>query len=357
MHTSLYPLHCDLGAKMTEFCGWEMPLSYTTIQEEHRAVRERAGLFDVSHMGRIAIKGAGAECFLDYLATNRIRGKRDGTATYSLLCKEEGGCLDDLLIFRLAADDLFLIANAANREKDWRHLTRYCSDFEVTLFPVYEKEGILALQGPSSAAILAPLIPGVEAMHPMRVAPFTYEGKELLVATTGYTGERGFELFAPNTLIPILWRRILDIGRERGITPAGLGARDTLRLEMGFALYGHELTEELFPTETVAAWAVKLDKERFLGKEAISALEKSSQRRHPCAFFVARGGIPRGGEPVTGDGVRIGTVTSGGFSPTLQRTIALGLLDRLPGEGEELAIAVRGRPLRAEITHLPFVKK
>ncbi len=351
--TVLYPKHKKLGAKMAEFAGFEMPIHYKGIILEHLAVRENVGIFDVSHMGRIIIKGPGAEELLDTLSTNKIAGKKPGSATYTVWCHPYGGCVDDLIVYRLGAEEFFIVVNASNREKDLEHLKRHAESYEVEIVPCYETEGIVAIQGPKARELVSEIFPEASEMKPMKVQRAPFSGETVLLASTGYTGSAGFEVYASNQAIDGLWDLCLEKGKRHGIEPAGLGARDTLRLEMGFALYGHELADDIYPTETVSSWTVKLNGRDFVGKEA---LQKLQTKRHQFGVVVEKGGIAREGYEVFFKGELIGKVTSGTFSPSLRQAIAIVLADQKLELDDRIEIQVRQRKLYARVIKMPFYK-
>lgn len=332
---------------MAEFAGWDMPIQYQGIIHEHETVRNRVGIFDVSHMGRILIEGPEAEALLDFLSTNKIAGRKNGTATYTVWCHENGGSVDDLIVYRLDAEAFFVVVNAANREKDLMHLKKAAESYNAVITPLYDNQGILAVQGPKAAELI-PL-----EMKPMRVQEAELGGRHFVLATTGYTGEKGFEVYAENSVIEYLWDDFLEKGKPFGIEPIGLGARDTLRLEAGFALYGHELSDHILPTESVSKWTVKCDKERFLGKEAI---EKSRSTKVQFGVKIIDKGVAREGALLYYSGKPMGKVTSGTFSPTLKQGIAIVMGDRPLEVDTEVEIEVRGRRLRGRVVTLPFIK-
>jgi len=342
--TILNPYHKQLGAKMVEFAGWEMPIQYQGIIQEHNSVREHVGVFDVSHMARILIEGADAESLLDFLSTNKIAEKKVGAATYTVWCHQEGGAVDDLIVYRLSDERFFVVVNGSNREKDLAHLQKYAQGKQVTVTPLYENHGILAVQGPEAQALL----PILSDMKPMRVCETDFEGSPIVLATTGYTGAGGFEIYAENSVIVKFWEFLM--GQE--VTPVGLGARDTLRLEMGFALYGHELADDIDPNETVSKWTVKWDKENFLGKEALQAVQNP---RSQFGVLMTERGIAREGAEVFWQNEVIGTVTSGTFSPSLQKGIAIVMANRTLDPGQEVELAVRQRRLKGTVVKLPFI--
>lgn len=344
MRTPLFERHVSLGAKIVPFAGWEMPLHYPLgILHEHHAVRHAAGLFDVSHMGRIAIDGPDAEAFLDYLSTNRIAGKPDLSTTYTVWANEQGGSVDDLIVYKQDYNHFFVIANACNREKDLAHLKLYSQRFNVYIRACYQSEGILALQGPSAVQLAKTVIPEAASLTQHR---FLITG-DLILSGTGYTGSGGCEIFAPASRIRTLWDQLLNAGAE----PTGLGARDTLRLEMGYALYGHELSESISPTESIASWTVKWDKE-FLGKTALQTLEP--KKRHAFGVVLLEKGIAREGHPVWNGDRQIGIVTSGGFAPSLNKAIALILVEDRLLAGDKVEIQIRDQRAGATVVPLPF---
>jgi aminomethyltransferase len=349
MKTVLYDAHVALKAKMVEFCGWSMPVLYRGVIEEHQCVRNHAGLFDVSHMGRISIVGEDAEAFMDHLSTNKIAGKEDLTATYTVWCNEYGKAVDDLIVYKESKDKFFVIVNAGNRDKDLAHLKQHLNTWKVVIQDHYKEGGILALQGPKALQVVEKVIPGASKIKPMHFARFN---GDLIVAGTGYTGASGVEIYADNETIAKLWGNLLAAGRDEQIAPIGLGARDTLRLEMGYALYGHELSDEIAPTESVSHWTVKYDGRHFLGKEALMALEP--HKRYQCGIVLIDKGIARENYPVLQDGKVIGRVTSGTLSPTLNQSIAIVLVDKNLKLDDIVEVQVRQNLCRAKVVKLPF---
>jgi len=356
MRTGLYDRHVALGAKMVDFAGWEMPVQYSGVIQEHIAVRENVGIFDVSHMGRVLIKGPEAEKLMDYLSTNRIAGKKDFSATYTVWCDQSGGCVDDLIVYKEGEDRFFIIVNAGNRDKDLNHLKKVAEGFDVTIEERYQ-DGILAVQGPNARPLMTRLFPEAENVRPMRFASVEFEGHQVILSGTGYTGSGGFELYGPMEAIISLWGWALEEGKAFGIQPIGLGARDTLRLEMGFPLYGHELSDDIFPTESVASWTVKLDKEDFLGKEALEKFESQGKKRQESGVVLKGRGIAREGYRVFKGERQIGEVTSGTMSPSLKQAIAMILVDGKLEQGENIEIDIRGKRVQAEVVPLPFWRK
>lgn len=346
--TPLFERHRELGAKIVDFAGWEMPLQYQGILQEHQTVRNNAGLFDVSHMGRIAIEGKGVGAYLNFLSTQEILGKPDGSVMYTVWCNDQGRAIDDLLVYKISDTSYFVVANASNREKDFAHMCAYAADWNVKITPVYEQEGILALQGPHSAQILSQLFPQIDTLKPMHLLTTTFHGYPLIISRSGYTGELGFELFVDHAVLVDLWNVLM----EAGALPVGLGARDTLRLEMGYALFGHELNETIYPTETVANWVVKLNHE-FLGRTAI---EKLTHPRYQCGALLQEPGIAREGCVVFFEGKPCGVVTSGTFSPTLRQAIAIVFVEEKLKPHDMVTIQIREKQVHAEIVKLPFLQ-
>jgi aminomethyltransferase len=357
MKTALYYRHVALGAKMISFAGWEMPLQYKGIVAEHQTVRQTVGLFDVSHMGRILVRGADAEPFLDYLSTNKIAGKAPGTVTYTVWCHENGGCVDDLMIYKQSSEEFAVVVNASNRQKDLEHLRQQSEGFHVLIQDRFEEDGILALQGPLAEELLSSFIPLVKEIKPMHFMITGEQDQACLVSRTGYTGAGGFEIYASSSTIEFWWDRLLEYGKAYGLEPVGLGARDTLRLEMGFALYGHELADDIAPIETVAGWAVKWDKKDFLGKKALEKLEQSGKKRFQHGLLLVDKGIAREGYPIFKGEKQIGKITSGTFSPTLNQAIAIGMVEEFLDIESEVQVQIRQQMCRAKVVQLPFIRK
>ncbi len=360
--TPLHGVHQAMGARMVEFGGWDMPVRYTGDLAEHRAVRTAAGLFDLGHMGQVNLTGPDALPFLQWLVTNDFASLPVGQARYTLLCRPDGGTLDDLIVYRLP-DRWFIVLNAANREKDvaWMRARRAeRPELDVTIDDVTDETGMLALQGPQAETVLQRLtgadLSGLEQFGAVE-APV--DGAPALIGRTGYTGEDGFELYFPVEQSEHLWRKILEAGRPEGAQPIGLGARDTLRLEAKMALYGHELTEEINPLEAGLGWVVNFDKGDFIGREALLRVRDAKPARRLVGFrMVERGGAPRAGYEVQVDGEPVGFVTSGTHSPTLNQSIGLALVRRgAAGVGKPLDIVIRGKPVRAEQVKTPFYRR
>jgi len=343
---------------MVEFAGWEMPVQYRGVIEEHLAVRRQAGLFDVSHMGEIEVRGPKALELCQRLTANDVARVAKGQAQYNLLLNENGGVVDDVVVHRLEEDHLLICVNAANTEKDFRWMTERSGE-GVDIQDASSRYVQLALQGPLAEKILQPLTPlRLEAMKPFRFALGEVCRIRCLVARTGYTGEDGFELYCDSSAGERLWNGLLDAGRDVGLQPAGLGARDTLRLERALPLYGHELDEGTTPLEAGLEWVVKFSKGSFLGREALLKQKQEGLNRKLVGLETIEPGIARSHYPILKRGQRIGEVTSGTKSPTLGRSIALGYV--LAGEGSvgnAVDVEVRSRRVQARIVSVPFYRR
>ncbi len=356
MKTALYEKHKLLGAKMVDFQGWEMPLHYKGILHEHRNVRQAVGIFDVSHMGRILVKGPEAESFLNYLSTNDIAYKSDFSATYTTWANSEGGCVDDVIVYKHNLQDYFIVVNASNRQKDLDHVKKHSHGFNVHVEDLFDSGGILAVQGPYALAVAHRVFgEAIPLLKPMHFYSFDYQKTSVIISGTGYTGAGGFEIYGPNSVIVELWDRFLQEGKSLGIEPVGLGARDTLRIEKGYALYGHELSDSIAPTESVAAWTVRWDKKDFLGKTKLEALETNPSKRSSYGIMLLDKGIAREGCELYDEGRLVGKVTSGTFSPTLNKSIAIILVRGHYHVGYKLNVEIRQRRIPAEIEPLPFL--
>ena len=356
--TPLYECHVEAGARIVEFAGWRMPVQYSGVLEEHRAVRESAGLFDVSHMGEIRVAGAAAEETLQRLTPNNVARLRPGRAHYSALLTERGTYIDDLLVYRLAADEFLLVVNAANRARDHEWIAGHAGE-GVDVGEVSDDYALLALQGPEAEAILQPLTGAeLEKLKYYRFVQAELDGRRAILSRTGYTGEDGFEIYAAPRDAPDLWRRLLAEGGPRGLLPAGLGARDTLRLEAAMALYGHELDESTTPLEAGLDWTVKWSKGDFIGRGPLLEQRDGGTARRLAGFEVSGRGIARQGSRVLVAGRPVGEVTSGTWSPTLGKAIGMAYVETGCAEpGRELTLEVRGRELAGRIVELPFYRR
>ena len=357
LRTSLFDRHAALGAKLADFGGWEMPIEYPGggVLREHEAVRTRVGLFDVGHLGKLTVRGPGAAAFVDGVLTNALDRIGPGQAQYTLCVDDAtGGVVDDLIVYLRAADDVLLVPNAANCAEVARRL-REAAPAGVEIVDRHADLGVLAVQGPLSDEVLAAL--GLPHGHDyMAFAQATWQGAPLTVCRTGYTGERGYELLPPAELAPQLWDALLAEITARGGLPAGLGARDTLRTEMGYPLHGHELTLDVTPVQARVGWAVGWRKPAFWGRDVLLAERERGAARLAWGLLALERGVPRAELTVrSADGADVGRTTSGTFSPTLKQGIGLALLDRSVGEGDEVLLDVRGRSLRCRVVKPPFV--
>ena len=362
--TPLYARHVAAGGRMVPFAGWTMPVQYAGVIEEHRAVRSAAGLFDVSHMGEIRVAGAGAEALLQRLTPNDVAKLTPGRAHYSGLLTERGTYLDDLLVYRLVPGDplgdFLVVVNAANRERDAARFAEFAEAAgDVEFEDVSDRIALLALQGPRAEEILGPLVSiDLGAVRYYGHARGEVGGKPGIVSRTGYTGEDGFELYLDPADAVAVWDLLLDRGEGYGLQPAGLGARDTLRLEAAMALYGHELDERTTPYEAGLGWVVKLDKGEFVGRDALARQNAEGVGRKLAGFEVTGKGIAREGHELRAGGETVGRVTSGTWSPTLERAIGMVYLPpEAAAAGTELVVDVRGRELPARTVELPFYKR
>jgi len=355
--TPLYEEHLKLKAKMVEFHGWLLPLQYSGILAEHNAVRNAAGLFDVSHMGEIIVKGEGSEASLQRILTNDISAVKPGRAIYSPMCYSDGGIVDDLLVYKLDGESYMLVVNAANVERDYQWLLLHASGAEIE--DVSDRYAQLALQGPNSLEILQNLTPQpLNEIGFYRFKPnVLIGGTSALLSRTGYTGEDGFEIYLDAAEAPILWQRLLDAGSSLGLVPAGLGARDTLRFEACLPLYGNELSERVTPLEAGLDRFVKFSKD-FIGKEALWAQKEGGVKRRIAGLELLDPGVPRQGYEVRADGEAVGLVTSGNFAPYLKKYLALALLNSdFSREGQKLSVSIRGKEHRATVVPTPFYRR
>ncbi|MHB1652146.1 MAG: glycine cleavage system aminomethyltransferase GcvT [Desulfitobacteriaceae bacterium] len=354
--TPLYGEHVTAKAKVIDFGGWEMPVQYTGVIEEHNTVRTKAGLFDVSHMGEVDVQGKDALIFVNHLITNDAQRIADGQILYSPMCYANGGIVDDLLVYRHNLEHFYLVINASNADKDYAWMLEQVGDFAVILKNVSGETAQLALQGPLAEVIL-------QKSADIDLSQISYywfkygkiDGVPCLISRTGYTGEDGFEFyFAPEYAVQ-LWRKVLASGETEGVKPIGLGARDTLRFEARLPLYGNELGPDISPLEAGLGIFVKIDKTGFLGKEPLVKQKEEGLRRRLVGLEMVERGIARSHYPIQKDGEEVGFVTTGSFSPTLNKNIALGLVrSDLVRMGEELDVIIRDKPVKAKVIPTPF---
>lgn len=360
--TPLYDLHVRHGARLTPFAGFEMPIQYSGIIDEHMAVRQAAGIFDVSHMGEVMVRGPHALAYVQRLVTNDVSKLYDGKAMYTVMCGPEGGIVDDLLVYRISKNEYMLVINAANIEKDLAWMRQHQIN-GAELDDISDDTALIAVQGPLAFDIVNDAA-GVE-LDDLKFYHFTqpddFIGNErVIVSHTGYTGERGLEIYCRPDAAPAIWQSLIEEGTARGLRPCGLGARDTLRVEAGFCLYGNDITEDTNPLEAGLGWLVKLDKEEFIGKAALVEAKAKGLARRLVGFILEDRGIPRTGFAIADEsGREIGSVTSGTQSPVLATGIGMGYVpneERFTAEGAKLLIKSRGRDLNARVKKPPFHK-
>jgi glycine cleavage system T protein (aminomethyltransferase) len=358
--TALIDVHRAAGARLIEFGGWLMPVQYTGILEEHRAVRERAGLFDLSHMGELHVEGDGAGDALAAALVTDPRTLAVGRAQYSMICAPDGGIIDDLIVYRLGPERFLVVANAGNAVVVSDELATRLGRWRAVLDDRSLATSLVAIQGPAAAGVLAPLTDvDLEALRYYAIAEGQVAGVPALVARTGYTGEDGFELFVDWGRGAEVWQALAEAGMGAGVVPCGLGARDTLRLEAGMPLYGNELDRETTPFDAGLGRVVKLDKPGdFVGRAALERIAREGPAKRLVGMTITGRGIARHGHPVLRDGSRTGTVTSGTHSPTLGKPIAMAYV--APGDGEPgtiLGVEIREQPISAEVVPLPFYRR
>ena len=360
--TPLHEEHLKLKARMIPFDGFDMPVQYTGIIEEHFAVRGTVGIFDVSHMGEIEIKGKDALPFVDYLLTNSVMKMKDGDVKYSPLCYPHGGQVDDLFVYKVRDDFVLLVVNASPNYsvKDYEWILRNKGDFDVEISNKSKDYGEVAVQGPDAVKLLEPLVKADISLKELKRFKFIFAelfGKKILISRTGYTGEDGFEIytFDPEDIV-VIWKGILEKGKKYDIKPCGLGARDTTRFEVCYWLYGNDIDETINPLESGQGWTVKFDKGNFIGKDALIEIKKRGINRKLVGLYIPQGGIPRSKMEVRKDGKKIGYITSGNYCPSLKKVYALAILD-LPytEKGDKVKIVIRNKEVEAEVVGTPFL--
>ncbi len=356
--TALYPIHKQLGARIVEFAGWEMPVQYEGVRAEHLAVRNAAGLFDVSHMGEIEIRGKDAASFCQWITTNDVYGVDRFQAQYTIFCNHAGGVVDDVILYKFSDENYLFCVNASNTAKDFKWIVEAKSTYEVEITDRSPEFSQIALQGPFSERILSEST-GVDigTLKRFHFRESQWNGLELLIARTGYTGEDGFEIFMPWEKAPELWNSLMETGDQSGIKPCGLGARDTLRIEMGYSLYGHEIDEDINPLEAGLGRYVKMESGDFIGKEALRKALEKGLRHKIVGFQMIDRGIPRQGYGIFKNGVFLGNVTSGTLSPSLEKSIGMGYLTNDIDRNEKIQIEIRNKMREAETVNMPFYKK
>lgn len=358
--TPLYETHVKYGGKIVEFGGWLLPVQYAGILDEHKTVREKAGLFDVSHMGEVLVKGPDALAFLQKLVTNDVARISDTQVQYTPMCYPDGGTVDDLLIYKRAQDEYFLVINAANIEKDWQWIQDNSEGFQVELTNLSAETAEVALQGPLAESILSKLTTArlAELKYYWFIPEAEVAGKKVMISRTGYTGEDGFEIYCCPDDAAALWEAMMEAGNPYGLVPAGLGCRDTLRFEATLPLYGHELSAEITPLEAGLGKFVALDKGEFNGCEILAQQQQTGVRRKIAGFVLTGRGVPRSEYPVISGGRQIGMVTTGSYAPTLEKNLGLALVEAdFAKIGQQFSIEIRGKEISAEVISKPFYRR
>ncbi|WP_375447086.1 glycine cleavage system aminomethyltransferase GcvT [uncultured Fibrella sp.] len=353
-------VHRALGAKIVPFAGYEMPVRYSSDLDEHNTVRNAVGIFDVSHMGEFILKGPGALDLIQRVSANDASVLFDGKVQYSYLPNDRGGVIDDLLVYRISENEYMLVVNASNIDKDWNWVNQYAPDYDVELVNVSDDMCLFAVQGPLAAKALQPLTNALlESMSYYTFEKTDFAGMaNVIVSATGYTGAGGFEIYVSNHQAETVWNAIMEAGAPYGIKPIGLGARDTLRLESGYCLYGNDITDDISPLEAGLGWVTKFT-HNFINSEALKQQKDQGIARKLVGFSMIDRGIPRGHYSLcTADGTVVGEVTSGTQSPTLGKGIGMGYVPaELSKPGTEIYVSVREKLLKAEVVKLPFLKK
>jgi len=357
--TKFYNCHISHNAKMVDFAGFEMPIQYSSIIAEHKAVREKVGVFDVSHMGEIIVKGKNALDFLQYITVNNAAILDVGKVQYSAMCYSDGGIVDDLLVYQIADNEYMLVVNGANKEKDFEWINKNNS-FGIEIIDESDEYSLLAIQGPNSRKVVEKLFNQV-----IDIEYYTFFVTELLeipvlVSRTGYTGELGYEIyFKGNEIIAEqIWNKLFELGKEFHITPAGLGCRDSLRLEMGYCLYGNDINSETTTLEAGLGWITKMKKGEFIGKDVLVAQKENGLQKKLVPIIFEDRAFPRKDYHIQKNGKIIGKITSGTVSPSLDKPIALGYVEtKYAEENEDLEVIIRNKSVPAKITKLPFLNK
>jgi aminomethyltransferase len=357
--TKFNNLHKNLGAKMVDFAGYEMPVQYSSIIAEHKAVRNSVGVFDVSHMGEVFISGEKALEHVQHITTNDASKLTPGRVQYSTMCYPDGGIVDDLLVYNLAKNEYMLVVNAANIEKDYRWMVEN-NEFGADIKNLSDDYSLLAVQGPDSEKVIQKLVSNNLDLEYYHFRVDKIAGVDIILSRTGYTGETGYELYftGDESDAEKLWNSIFEAGKEFDIQPVGLAARDSLRLEMGFCLYGNDIDETTNPIEAGLGWITKLKKEEFIGKDVLRKEKEEGTKRRLVAFISDERFFPRQGYEITSNGRNIGNITSGTVSPVLEKPIALGYVNsEFKTAGTIVNFLIRGKEVPAEVIQLPFVKK
>lgn len=355
--TPLNAAHRKLNGRMVDFAGWDMPVQYSGLEKEHQAVRTQAGLFDVSHMGEVEFRGRGALEEANRLITNDLAKIADGQAVYAGLLNERGTFVDDIVAYRFNPEHIFICVNASNRQKDFQWMFEHAR----TVKPVDRSDeyGQIAVQGPKAFGIVQKLAnKSLEAVGTYRFTTGQVAGIDCIISRTGYTGEDGFELYCAPDKAEKLWFSLLDAGQGDGLIPCGLGARDSLRTEMKYALYGNDIDDQHTPLEAGLGWIVKLDKSEFIGKAALEAQKAAGIPRKLVGFEMTEAGIPRSHYAILKDGMKVGEVTSGTMGPSIKKAVGIGYVPTpLSAEGSTFHVEIRGRPAAARVVKTPFWKR
>jgi aminomethyltransferase len=357
--TSIFSEYSRYGGKIVEFFGWELPVQFSGIIDEHLNIREKVGLFDVSHMGEILVTGKQAESFTDYMVTNSVKKMEHNKVIYTPACYENGGIVDDLLVYKFSNIKFLLVINASNVEKDFEWVKDNAKEFQVDVQNISSETTQLAIQGPKSSLIIKEFFNNaLEEIKLFTFRQINYKGEEIIISRTGYTGEDGFEIYMPNKLGKDLWNDLLNTGQKYGIKPTGLGARDTLRFEAKLMLYGNDINENTNPIEASIGWTVKLDKENFIGKQALQNVKDDGLKRKLVGFEMIDRGIPRHNFKIFKDADEIGFVTSGTYAPYLKKNLGLGYvkIDQC-NIGNIINVEINNKLLKAQIIKTPFYKR
>ena len=357
--TRFNKIHKRIGAKMVEFAGYEMPVQYSSIIAEHRAVRNSVGVFDVSHMGEIFVSGSKSLEFVQDITINDASRLFPGRVQYSAMCYPDGGLVDDLLVYNLAKNKYMFVVNASNNNKDYKWMAEN-NEFDVEIKNLSDEYSLLAVQGPESKKVIQKLMRTDLDLQYYYFREDKVAGIDVIISRTGYTGESGYEIYfkGNETIAEKMWDKIFEAGKEFNIKPAGLGARDSLRLEMGFCLYGNDIDKFTNPIEAGLGWITKLNKDKFIGQEALIKVKENGIRRKLVALVSEERSFPRQGYEITVNGKKVGSITSGTVSPVLEKPIALGYVDtEFTSVGTKVNFLVRGKEVPAEVVKLPFINK
>jgi aminomethyltransferase len=359
LKTPLYNAHTSRKAKMVPFGGWLMPVSYESVLAEHKCVREACGIFDVSHMGEVRVKGPDAEKYLQWMTINDVTKLKDGAGQYTAILNENGGMIDDLILYRLKSDEFFICVNASNRKKDFDWFKSHTNNFQVTVTNESDNWAQIAIQGPKSQSVVSSIISendrkAFDQLAYTNIMSCNVYGNAALLARTGYTGEHGYEIYVPASIAERVWMALLEMSASHGVRPIGLGARDTLRLEACYLLYGNDMNDDVTPLEAGISWATKIDKGDFIGRQKLQEQKASGLQRQIYAFKMSEDGIPRHGMALFVNNEKAGEVTSGSVLPTVGGAGGMALLKAGLNPGDEIEVDIRGTKKRAVITKKPL---